>query len=203
MNSVEQHFQTRLNRLVKQRFDFAGIMPREDFVFRIQYLESELPDIPRPPIQVAQESDFHWNNETAQAVLDGLWFKMKDKLAKEHLSRESYSIFREGTESDLAGLSHRYQEAYRNRKGQSGAVGLDSVLRSMRAKASAPIPMTKGLCSTCAERSQCRAQRPDKVKCNDYAQHSKAPRNAGNAPSRRLKGSGYENIAGQILKGGI
>jgi hypothetical protein len=203
MNSIEQHYTTRLNRLVKMRFDFQGTVPLEEFAFRVQFIESELADIPKPPIQVAQESDFHWNNETAQALLDGIWQTRLDKLAKDYLSRDAYARFKQSNEGELAGLARTYAHAHDQRKGQDGPVGVDAVLRSYRAKASA-IPMPcNGLCVTCAERSTCRAVRPDKAKCNDYRQTGKAPRMQGNGPSRASKPSGYENIGGQIVRCGI
>lgn len=218
MSGVSDYYRQRVRRLVRQRFDHDAQMPLEELLHHIQYIGSQLPDIPYPSIQVAQESDFRWNSETIQHELGRIWTEETEKLAEKHLSKSALDRYRKLDQGEASSLVVRYRDAFKGRKGQAGN-GLDSALRHYRALEAQQMAKAKeiapafsnrhgeqvqgGLCSTCSSRLSCYASRSDKVRCNDYGQTGNAPRNAANAPRSDSQTRLTQNTRPFLRVGGI
>jgi len=218
MNGVSDYYRTRIKRLIRQHFDHEAQVPLEELLYHIQYIESQLPDVPYPSIQVAQESDFRWNEETIQHELGQIWTEESGRLAEKHLSRSALDRYRKLDQAEANRLVVRYTEAWKGRKGKAGC-GIDAALRHYRAleaqqkvqaKELAPAFANRhgqqvqgGLCSTCASRLSCYASSSDKTRCNDYGQMGKAPQSAANGARSASKPRPRPNTAPFLRVGGI
>jgi hypothetical protein len=223
MNPVEQHYQTRLNRLVRQHFDHNGQMPIEEFLYHCQYIEASIPEIPYPKLQVAETSDFHWNTETCARTVQAIWAKTEGRLAEKHLSKNALGRFKGLDKPDAVDLVLRYYQAEAHKKGDSdglGVVGIDATLKSLRAseahqRAMATTPnvppitnrhgesVTSGLCLTCVDRLACYACKSGKLKCNNYGQHKNASQGPLNGRCKARRSELSPNIGDQFLTRGI
>lgn len=124
MNALTRYYQMRINRLYRHQIGHDGQMPLEELLHHFEWVASAIPDIPRPPLRVAEQADFHWNEATLDKLVDDVWLKTEDRLAKKHLNRHAYETFKSfslappGSISRLTGIYDKAKVARKTEGGQ-------------------------------------------------------------------------------------
>ena len=184
MNGAERWLDTWVAREFRKQFDFEGQISLEEFCFKLQFVgDTRGQPIPNPPIQVAQDADFVWNEAIRDQTFNRLWDAHLSRTMNRVLSASAIDRFKamgaSGKASMLADSLSIYKNLRLSRQGRSKdspVLDWSHAVRAYRARESSkPRPqlnrvgqtVATGVCLDCLDCATCWASRTDKTKCND------------------------------------
>lgn len=183
MNQMERWLDNWIASEFKKQFDFEGQITLEEFVFRMtRIFDRRGQPVPNPPIQVAEVSDFVWNETIRDQTFDKLYARRYAQAMEKHLSPSAIARYRKMDSKAKSRLLVDSMDIYRNlqlsRQGRSKepVLNWNHAVRAHHARKVAMSkpksnklgqPILTGVCFTCLDCSSCYASRDAKERCND------------------------------------